>query len=495
MNMERAAVLDAFTGQNRRSESMILDEIVPRLSLDMPQKGIAAIGSNGRDWLSPIAPEGTPTTPMLLNNQNQITKEILSIPREGGDGFSCPFPETGHQGNCRQHSSEVRRVSYEQLSDNCDHDRPNLEVPGSDDALILSTSEDGIRYRSDIEAAQNLISVSSREFIEQLRGAAFRRKALLARSRDSLVAKEKEQRETIAASKEAASFRSQTAKYEMNKENSSEYSVPSFKARPIPFSLTATGVSGVPKVEKRPSTIPRSPMIGKRRSASNAAGSNDQATGALLKDIEQPNLNARLLPRGRRISGYGGKCGAVKVEKKITRLSSYPTNESRISILVGSQQTSHPDTATFKARPLPRTNGDFGHGGLAGVIKVPKRPVTTAVSPMLGARRSKPPQLDSAKSCKIASECSLGQLSSSDLIGVNLVNSSSEQSSPPKTPQRADARPWEFVPHSTLRAQKRAEFEVTRRINELERERQESLQRQKQVRALDKELSSLREQI
>jgi len=41
----------------------------------------------------------------------------------------------------------------------------------------------------------------------------------------------------------------------------------------------------------------------------------------------------------------------------------------------------------FKARPLPATTGDFGHGGQTGVPKVAKRSPTVPSSPLLGDRR------------------------------------------------------------------------------------------------------------
>ncbi|KAL7563261.1 hypothetical protein ACA910_016627 [Epithemia clementina (nom. ined.)] len=491
-SMEDFADADDFGMRRPSSEPCELDELMSRLSVDVPRQSMNRIGTDGRCCLSPIAKANTPS-PTILPSQ-EVNLDTI----EGNEKFQTKGdssdPKMDRSTNCS--ILEGDNVSPQQPYEHISSDTVAHEQSEAADILNLSTSEDSILQQSDIEAARNLIGVSSRVFIEQLRGAALRRKVDLARSRDSLVAKEREQLQAIAASKEAAELSEQCSKYNTAVRNKEKSTPRSFKARPIPPSTKTTGVSGIPKVEKRPSTVPRSPLIGKRRSTQKGLPSEDRVDET-LEDTRPGPFKARRLPKATEVSGHGGLVGLAKVQKRPITIPKSPLLGLRKPALGDSHKTisSENTNAVFKARPLPKTTGDTVYGGLAGVTKVAKRQATIPVSPLLGARRSKPQAIDSVKSCKIGRESTGMHLSASDLIGVRLIDTPSENLPPNKTPPRSVSRLGEFIPHSTIRAQKRAEFEVSRRIHEIERDKEESSQRRKQVHALEKELCFLREKI
>lgn len=192
----------------------------------------------------------------------------------------------------------------------------------------------------DLTSAKKHLDASSLAFIERLRGAAHRRKLQVARSRDDLVAKEREQLLSIASSKEqqlsVAPELPPTLQPAYDRVEKSVGAYKPFKARPVPNTtghFGSGGQVGVPKVEKKPATTPFSPLLGARR------------------------------------------------PKKEGKSFTYQTLREPRNIM---QSKSLP----FKARPAPPTTGYLGHGGQAGVPKIPKRPTTVPESPLLGKKRS-----------------------------------------------------------------------------------------------------------
>jgi hypothetical protein len=347
------------------------------------------------------------------------------------------------------------------------------------------------------QARQDELRVTSQAFIERLRGAAFRRKLNLTRSRDSLVAKERHQRETIAAAA-LLKMSHQNHQHESSVSENTSSSSTSFRARPVPANnktnvvIHKAGAAGLPwNGKKKEPTIPVSPSLGTARRRPVAA------------------VNAA-------------------------------------SIMMGSKQpggrTSSLMAAAFKARSVPKTNGATGdmHGGLAGVPKVPKRPVTVPCSPLLGARRPRqaahqrrrhsvvtttssssrtshdtedqqqqkqqqeqhrptpPPPLASDTYRRHSASNSCSSQTSSNLLGVDFLSpdfvvqtdlavggaAASASSITPRTCSFAQA----YIPHSTIRAKKRAEFDARRKENEERRWHQERLEREEKVKLLHQEL-------
>ena len=494
-----------------------LDDIVPRPSGDMPEQEILGIGSNGSKSLSPIALNENTSPPVLTIAQMSLQdrtdeRPVLSETR-------C-HPATINTRETTQRPPEKQKTSKDDKGreqtipkTQCEADyllaKSTMEE-GLEDSPTQNTSisealcpktpygdtmDESLLQATDIEAARNLVGVSSRVFIEQLRGAAFRRKMDVARSRDSLAAKEKEQREAIAASKlETEESKNIDSRVRKMKQLSAQ-SPPSQETRSVSLGARATGATGVPNIQKRPYTIPRSPLLGRRRDKLSIAMVEKKEARPLPERPRSATtaLKARPLPSVSRISDHTGHQGIVKVQKRSSTIPTAPKLGGRRSTRRMSQQSSEKKTV-FKARPLPKTTGNIGHAGLAGVTQVQKRQVTTPLSPLLGARRSKL-RVDSAKSCMVSGECSRTQLSSSGLVGVNFVDTPSENCPPTETPPRSDSRRGEFIPHSTLRAQKRAEFELTRRSNEILRDKEESRRLRGQIHALERDLFFLREHI
>lgn len=204
----------------------------------------------------------------------------------------------------------------------------------------------------DYTDARNDVGSNSQQFHQLLRGAAQKRKQNLARSRDSLVAKEREQREAVAALKEASKLfiPPKSTVQNTSKGTIAKQKANTFKAKPLPATngeLGHGGMKGIPKVAKKPTTVPSSPLLGARRM-------NPPTVKALQAPVTKPraiNMGDSVLP-------------------KVKKTHFAPAT-----------------TGAFKARPLPPTTGAFGRSGQFGVPKVPKRPVTVPSSPCLGPRR------------------------------------------------------------------------------------------------------------
>lgn len=342
----------------------------------------------------------------------------------------------------------------------------NVHLQGG--SLTASSSSNNESAR-----AKQGIGASSMAFIEQLRGAALRRKMNLSRSRDSLAAKERKQREDIAAS-EAARLQTEELErqaaeaLERKNRRNSLAAMPSssytFKARPVPQAnglLGTGGIAGVPKVEKKPTTTPISPYLGPRRQ--------------------------------------------LRQQSQTSRDNHHNDESSKECRQVLSSNQSH-----FRARPLPKTTGPLGDAGQSGVPKVPKRQVTVPFSPLLGSRRKPPPKavvqveerskLDDSivddRRRSSSNESHMSASSGQSLLGVAICNQKEnnvERAVATATP--TNVATTAFIPRSTARAKKRAQFEAERKEKEQQRKEKERRERNEQLKALRKELQKLRSDI
>ena len=358
-------------------------------------------------------------------------------------------------------------------------------IPSGDECFENSgvAQESRIEGDEEIENAQTLVGASSKVFMEHLRGAAFRRKMNLTRSRDSLVAKEKVQREALAASKVTFQIEDHPSEKKHHKGLQFDERRSCFKARPVPSANRERTASGLPNVKKRPSTVAKSPLLGRRRESTaqqpslKNQGKKDDDSALNRKST----FRAKPLPRTTGSFGHGGQVGLPQVSKRHTTVPISPTlglNKRVVMKEPKSQSNEGKENWSFKARPAPKTTGVDGRGGLSGVTKVEKRPLTLPLSPLLGNRR---PMADA--------ECEKST-ASIDLIGVDFVKTPAGLASTPLESESLNIKP--FVPHSEQRAMHRAEFEEKRRVHETQRMREESEIRQQKIAALNKELQRIR---
>jgi hypothetical protein len=306
---------------------------------------------------------------------------------------------------------------------------------------IMST---GSTREEEIQLAQQQVGASAQAFIQGLRGAAHRRKMNLTRSRDSLAAKEKERREDslrIAMQKKEDDLAKQMTAQEEAVDGTSPHS---FRAKPMPKTSGtqgASGLYGVPKVAKRQTTTPCSPMLGVRRNAFNAMGRR----------------------------------------AKVTEEHNPPGDE-------GSAPLPHakPKAITQKVNV-----------GQAGIPKVPKRPTTVPFSPLLGPRR--PHAINRRHSMSTSRQWKSSETCDSDGTPVGLAFVAENQENSPLPAGRTTpllpptpAYYQEFELQSTLRAQKRAVFDEQRKQRGEARQQEESRQRRERIRRLERELGELR---
>ncbi|CAJ1969680.1 unnamed protein product [Cylindrotheca closterium] len=281
--------------------------------------------------------------------------------------------------------------------------------------------------------------------------------------------------DTTESSQLAPKPRKSTSNQDLNR-SATEFH---FKARPLPETTGMKGVgglNGIPKVAKRPITTPFSPLLGARRP--------DKVS------VKALNAPKKTMP--------GPKNEEKAKRNSITECPKTPPPET-------------PTQSIFKARPMPSFVGRKGQGGLTGVPKVQKRPLTVPKSPMLGVRRSlsgnemKPQFCGWKKAVEEGSLQSAGGSSSfisrgSDLQGLVVLGSpqntlddrhiANDENQIPRAHHN-----MAFQPQSTVRAKQRADYNERRDENMKRKKEQDFKTRQREVRKMEKELIALRTKI
>jgi hypothetical protein len=299
----------------------------------------------------------------------------------------------------------------------------------------------------------------------------------MTQSRDDLKAKEREQIEANETARYNLSLETdKSSRIKSKSERACDESLQStssnktFKARPLPATTGIKGMgglAGVPKVTKRPTTTPFSPLLGSRRHEINK-----------IKSLEKPKMQKK--PETRPLD----KKKKVQVEMEEPKSASLPA---------------------FKARSVPPFIGQEGQGGLTGVPKVRKRSVTVPKSPMLGLRR-KPNALKEINDHKQGSipkakGSPMTAMQTPVLKGLNFLEATSNPSKDfalENDENRIPSRKVQFSayqPHSTLRAIKRADYDVRRDDNmkekiefDMKNRYVEIMRRKKELQALGKNL-------
>jgi hypothetical protein len=350
----------------------------------------------------------------------------------------------------------------------------------------------------DLQSAKKEVGERSSNFIDKIRNAAHKRRVAVTRSRDSLVAKEQEQLRSIAESKtrSAASVMNdlQTVNENMKEaELAKENGIPNRhhshkhgKSNSIGF-----GGVGVPKVDKRPTTTPMSPMLGSRRKGESAATFGGTGVPKVEKRPTTTPMSPMLGSRrkGESAATFGGT-GVPKVEKRPTTTPMSPmlgsrrkgdnaisrkvmdekskrplsgkgskiiikgptaksSNMKRLSNTVNTNTSNHldrskgkekPSTSSkketsvgssdiFKARPVPSSANWKFHAGQNGVPKVSKRAVTVPVSPCLGPRRPSEKKVKrTGKTTDGGKRKSIIQITTSRLSGLSMSTTQNKTS-------------------------------------------------------------------
>jgi hypothetical protein len=446
---------------------------------------------------------------IMASNMNMIS----SSPSNFGGASLSPIAKTC-QRDCIDGRVQNQRRESEKGSNNVnDQDEKKSWKHGTDNVISQEQpstpphdDKDTVsELMDDLRSARKQVGVTSSKFIDKIRNAAHKRKVAVSRSRDSLVAKEREQLRSIAQSK---ALDSHASRNEANNNEAKENTLPQ-KAAEFSLSKSRNNVRfsgfGVPKVEKRPITIPFSPLLGSRR--------KQKITVKVLEASPRPSI----LRSGKKKSTDSISHQAFQTPG--------PNRHARLSCAKSSTTTdavaSKPSTV-FKARPMPSSTGIRGHAGQIGVPKVTKRPMTIPVSPDLGKMRqsklvtkaskvkvaSRVPDLDSKLTRRsTGSILSLGTKSSmrssgenSGLLGLKFVGATPESTGRAiladdenDTPKNAVMQPFE--PQSTRRASDRAQFDLVRDENRQIRLEEERERLQEQIRMIQKELLLLGEKI
>lgn len=353
-------------------------------------------------------------------------------------------------------------------------------------------SEIPIPPTDSLESAMKQVGERSSDFIDKMRDATNKRMAAVTRSRDSLVAKEKEQLRSIAECESRLTTLKEKLQSagETHKENQPFEHFRKKNNKP----KKGFGGLGVPKVEKRPTTKPLSPKLGLRRN-----GGKTNVSEKKSKEVSERASAFRPIAKSTNITIYNDT-GAHKTKTLAPRNRS-TINTTRESIEKGgsssklrsSQQEEEESlgmSCGFKARPVPSSTTQRWNAGQLGIPKVSKRAVTIPVSPCLGPKRqtrivterrdktheessnSKTRKKTSARFNGFSSSSrsiamSPSSVQDSPLLGLDLINSTRrekviipEPNIDNTTQKRITFKP--FVPRSTTRANMRKQYDIYR---------------------------------
>ena len=129
------------------------------------------------------------------------------------------------------------------------------------------------------------------------------------------------------------------------------------------------GGVGVPKVKKRPTTTPCSPLLGSRRRKQGRETTTVQST--LIRERKTTSV----------VSGTTTRSIITTKQRRAATQSSHTRNTA------GTTQTTRASTKRFTARPIPSSAHRRYQAGPMGVPKVSKRAGTVPVSPCLGLKK------------------------------------------------------------------------------------------------------------
>jgi len=382
----------------------------------------------------------------------------------------------------------------------------------------------------DLQSAMKKVGERSSNFIDKIRDAAHKRKVAVTRSRDSLVAKEQEQLRSIAESKtrlmslneelqalgekNGVSAKENNFNKRVNSKDKNSYKNNRF--------VSGFGGVGVPKVEKRPTTTPLSPMLGIRRKGGKTTDRLGKEVNKILGSGTRAIPNTKPTNRNQYSDTSAKK---VKVPSKRDMTPRQKKGDpvmpgTTSSKLNGSVDVSVDETSVFKARKAPSSTTTEWNAGQVGIPKVSKRAVTVPISPCLGPRRqsritrknSDERHADNDISSKakmnhstrtnefsISSQCRAMTPSSvkdSPLVGLNLIDSVKKNKSRAKKLENYELTPshplrMPFQPRSTTRAKMREKYDV-RRLENRHRTLQEQRERlQSEIKVIRRELKIL----
>jgi len=473
----------SFSLSDQLSPIPTLDErhFIPPVSLPDDDVGFFSPGSRRQQ---PKEIEN-PFSPVLDASQ----AELSPIAKIRDSDQSSSFEEPSHD----SHTMPSQRDEIGAVYRDGKRNAPAKETL----TVATSGSEDEVATMPDLTQVRMQVGQSSTEFFERIRNAVHRRKVAMTRSRDSLVAKEEEQLRSNAELKDKAQAKTMKQPQDVNppvKTNHDftrlEATGKAFKARPLPPTtgiLGSGGMEGVPKVEKKPSTTPFSPLLGSRRR-------------------QKPKIKALKRPKART-----SKTPVVFDLPKPVLSPSIPTSKPKVQ-----------EPRPFKARAIPKVIRSTENGGQYGVPKVEKRPLTLAKSPLLGSRRrsrsanpaptapSSTMTTDSGRSSRLTRSLSTSCISrrtasahsgvvrieSPSLLGLKLVATPTGENAPDTenvAPSKSSS--WGYEPHSTRRAQKRAEYDIRRKTMFELKSAREDQEREREVRLIRRELNLMRKEL
>ena len=320
--------------------------------------------------------------------------------------------------------------------------------------VVFEDEDSYLGQPNDLSSAKKNLNAQSSVLAERLRGAAHKRMISITRSRDSLAAKESlhfgkhdDESETDDEAARIIMDR-QVALHKVVEEKEVRRGVENSQEKVKPSAPSIAGCEdriGVPKITRRPTTVPISPKLGSRR------------------DDLSLSSSAKGMPK-----------------------------------LVKSNNTEKPKSLGAS---------DEGKREQRGLPTVKRRPLTIPKSPCLGARRNLPEskassdnkmkhskQIDLDKSRKSPSTASPSFRSDSP-VGLGFLtpaslnsNHDGEENVPPTVTSP-------FTLHSSIRAKERALFEASRSINEKLRNEEIKKERDRILSEKYRELGRLKEKL
>lgn len=280
------------------------------------------------------------------------------------------------------------------------------------------------------EDSEYFVDEQRANVVEKLRGAAFRRRMDVSRSRDSLLAKEQRQREQNQVVVQVPVIDDKLIGGEPKKRQSNT-KPGHFKALPLPKTTGCEGsfgLSGVPAIKTKGTTAAHSPMLGRRRQKKISVSANHSSTRVPLPP---PIVNE------------GGLAGIPMIFKKATTVPRSPLLGRRRAQSVKPEVNRRPSLPIMKRKSV-ESNSTNSSGSLLGLAICTSKENDSA-----------PPALET-----------------------------------PTVTRRKSLQP--FIPHSTKRAAARNAYDIRRAEHEQTRRENQKRERKVLIKRLERDIEKIR---
>lgn len=281
--------------------------------------------------------------PSPTSNSSNISIETPLDASQSFNSFSTMASDLGNAAVFADHHGTNEQLNISGFS----HRSTTTPIPKNavspSSSVILET----------VEQSEHFVDEQRANVVEKLRGAAFKRRMDVSRSRDSLLAKEQRQRaqnQEVVQDPEAGKS---CAEVIAQKDQPLEFNKTQFKALPLPKTTGCEGsfgLSGVPAVKKKGITKASSPILGRRRQQTTSSAQPESKKASMLPPVKE----------------VGGLAGIPRVFKKPTTVPRSPMLGRRRAQSVKPASNRRPSLPVMRRKSV-ESNSSTSSGSLLGL--------------------------------------------------------------------------------------------------------------------------------